>query len=145
MIEGQYIPVVWAEGGAILTGLRGKEKKAMFAICGYSKRIFQIAGFNSLEVLVVHNVIIDKEHGKCEEKKRCIDFDCPLNKTTRESYARAFGINPKRLTVEFGKRAIKYNRKSDSELHNFQDILERFQEQGGMIFAGPKRKGGDHE
>ena len=54
----------------------------------------------SLTALAVNNTHVRIKKGKpeaCEETWRCLNIDCQLNKTTKESYAAANGISKKEM------------------------------------------------
>lgn len=59
--------------------------------CHYSKKAFTIAPDN-LTMMVVQDIIVDDK--TCEEGKRCLNTECPYNRTTYESYMTAKGMRP---------------------------------------------------
>jgi hypothetical protein len=131
MKESKYSPLLWVQGDALFNELSRKEKKLFFAICSHSKRICRIEPFN-ISVIVINDVIIDEELKDCELSKSCLDFNCELNKTTKESFKKCFGLKGK-LTDAFGKGPIKYNKKSEDELHSFDDFIEHNPDGGYVL------------
>jgi hypothetical protein len=93
---------------------------------------------NILPVLIINNVYVSPEHGRCEEERRCFDFDCPLNKTTWESL-QAEGVLSRRSKKPQGWRpaTIEYNRKPGGGLHDFSRLVS---DRGGLIVREPKRR-----
>lgn len=62
-----------------------------FGICGVTKRVAFVAldgGQSALLPFVVHDLYLEGEDG-CEEGGRCLNFECPRNKTCYTSYIRA--------------------------------------------------------
>ena len=135
MTKHKAYPIVWAAGRVLFSDLRGIAKKDWFGICGYSKRVFKIAPLRDvLTIMVVQNLYVG-EHD-CEEGSRCLDFDCPLNITTRESYAKSMNISPKKLPENF-RATISYNRGPEGTLHSFGEFIEG-QPAGTILIASKK-------
>lgn len=131
-------PVVWAK---LSTLLNTREKRTV-AICGYSGRIFKIAT-SPLLVLVVNDLYASPKIGRCEEERRCLDFDCPLNKTTWKSLLQE-GEFPKgtrrpKAWANKGKLpTISYNLQPDGTLHDFSDLVVG-RERGGYLMSKGER------
>ncbi len=126
------VPVIWAEESAIFERKRRRKNEPLIGICGESKRVFTVGG--TLEALIIQNILITDEG--CEEAERCIDFDCPFNKTTFESFCRAKGFSPrsmKKMEPNFRKReTTDMNRCPDGGLNDFSDFF-RGNERGGWL------------
>lgn len=88
-------PIHWIKAELLFKTRR----KTMLGICGYSKRVFAIASPRDvLRILVAQDLYIGEgQNGKqtCEEGARCLDFDCPLNKTNWRTYKAAFHLRGK--------------------------------------------------
>jgi hypothetical protein len=132
--EKRY-PVLWAEVSALL---KTRERRYV-AIYGYSGRICKVESHrNILPVMIITDLYASPEHGRCEEERRCLDFDCPLNKTTWESL-QAEGEISKRKKKPHGWKptTIAYNRAPDGGLHDFSGFVS---DRGGLIVREPKRR-----
>ena len=130
-------PIIWAEAKLILKTRR----KYFVGICGYSKRVFKIAtakGQDVLTILVVNNLYLDEERRICEEGSRCLDFDCPFNKTTKESFAHSIGIKklPAKLSNHWGER-ISQNTTQNGSLGSYVDLFSEHPS-GGILMAKAK-------
>lgn len=132
MSESRRVPIAWIEERVVLHGTR---KRTMLGVCGESHRICKIAT-TMMTPIVVTDLYIQR--GVCEEGRRCLDFDCPMNTTTRESYAQAMHPRQwkrfmKRLPATFGQ-TISLNRKPDGSLHDFSELFAKLPD-GGVIMS----------
>jgi hypothetical protein len=95
-------PIIWARGD-FFTQLRKKmAKKMWFGMCGFSHRIFRVSpnvGIGALQIIVVTDLII--QNGRCEEAKRCLARECPLNKTPESTI--------KKLIYKKGRRPVEFD------------------------------------
>jgi len=115
MAKEEWYPIIWAEASALFE----TRKKIMLGICGYSNRVCKVASpKDALTIFVVNNLYISND--QCEEGLRCLDFDCTFNKTTRESFAHAYGYKPKSLGT-FGR--LNFNMEPDGSLRSFKDVV----------------------
>ena len=79
--------------------LRKGRRKLWLGFCLATNHLCKIQfpdGVGTLTVLVVQNAIIKTKDGKaisCEESKRCLNIDCVLNHTTKESFVSANAIS----------------------------------------------------
>jgi len=139
-LEGvKLYPIVWVEGKLLFRDLPRRMATDLFGICGFSKRICKVAAREDwLAWFTVHNVLVHP--GKsCEEKFRCLDFDCPLNRTTRVHLEIWLGKMAKKLPKDFGERTLSFNRAPDGSLHSFGEFIKEGYD-GGLILV--KGKGG---
>jgi hypothetical protein len=132
-LEYKCYPVVWAHASDLLK----TRKKDFVAVCGYSGRICKVEK-SMLPVLIIQDLFASPDQGRCEEGRRCFDFDCPLNKTTWESL-QAEGVLSKRSKKPKGwtPTTIAYNRSPDGGLHDFSGFVS---DRGGLIVREPKRR-----
>ena len=90
-------------------------------LCGYSGKVFWIV--HDLADLLFggpKEVLISLGQTKeCSSESRCVAFECPLNKTTRESYCKEMNcvrgegtVKPEHLPEDFGQ-VINLNRDID--------------------------------
>jgi hypothetical protein len=123
--EPIHAPVHWFKMGDFLD----TKKKAMLAVCGYSKRVWKITSLRDvLSVLAIRDIIISD--GRCEEATRCLDFECPLNKTTLKSFREAHGIKSGRAFPKFGQ-PLDFNK--DEEVRKmYAEWVEKYPE-GGIL------------
>lgn len=73
-------PVRWIRADSLdPLGLMPKaSKKISLAVCGFSHRIFKLAYCGPLEVILFSDLIV--ANGECEEARRCLARQCPLNR-----------------------------------------------------------------
>ena len=119
--------VVWVEAKIIFM-IKDKEyDKTMLGICGYSGRVFKVASTESLTTLIVHDIFINDhtQEGGCEEGKRCLDFNCPKNRTTWESFRKAHSIRSRKPPVAFGQ-PIWFNIDNDGELISYKEFVLKY-------------------
>jgi hypothetical protein len=57
-------------------------KNRLFGVCGKTNRIFRIAQ-TPYDAITIVDILIEKF--QCEEKDRCLNVKCPLNKSTARS------------------------------------------------------------
>ena len=99
------VPVKW-----ILTPYKLENHKLRFGqgkheifvgFCMATERLIKIQPQDSwgvMAALLVRDVHVGTENGKpteCEEGRRCLNIDCPINHTTKESFVLLTGINEK--------------------------------------------------
>jgi hypothetical protein len=79
--DRRKVPVLWGTLDLLLNGPWSKRaaRRTHAGICGYSHRIFYLSA-NLLFPLVVHDIYISPQRG-CEEGRRCLARQCPLNRT----------------------------------------------------------------
>lgn len=95
--------------------------KATVAICEHSGRVAKLAG-SILDVLIISDMY--HTDGACEEASRCLDFDCPLNKTTWASWKAAGMTAPRARKFErFGER-LSFNNGPDG-LNDFSFVFKK--------------------
>lgn len=134
-------PVLWVEIRVVFR----IRQQGWLGICGYSQRVCKAFSDRDVRTLIVVQDLIVQD-GRCEEDERCVDFACPLNHATRESYARANGMTQaqaKRLPDGFDTREpMVWNAHSDG-LNAFRDLLEKHP-RGGLVTqsrGNPRRRG----
>lgn len=115
--------------------------KYLIALCGYSKRVARVTSIkDTLSPLVIQNtyVQIDATQNavRCEEGEACLDFDCPLNQTTWETYKKRLGAKGKKPS-NFGER-IDFNRNLDGELQDLSRFIKDAHT-GGLYLSGGKK------
>jgi hypothetical protein len=115
----------WVKAGDALA-IPKKQRKLhnmKIAICEYSGRVAKIAN-SMLEVIVIQDMY--HTDGVCEEERCCLDFDCPLNKTTWDSWKASGKAKPRsRKPKGFGER-ISFNRRNGSNgMNDFSDLFTR--------------------
>ena len=125
-------PVLWVDA-KIMTNTK---QRYYLGICGYSKRVFHLAPAKSqglLIVMIVRDLYLDDELGICEEQRRCLDVDCPFNKTTQESFAHSIGCKklPPKLSSQWGQR-ISQNTIEDGSIASFADLFDKHPS-GGVL------------
>lgn len=79
--RGGLFPVRWVSANAFKRKASPQLKNVMVCVCGFSHRIFRL-NYTVLDPLVFSDVEIDIQGRKCEEAKRCLARQCPLNQTT---------------------------------------------------------------
>ena len=80
--KGGFFPVRWVPANAFKKKPDKGLKDVMVCVCGFSHRIFRL-NYTVLDPFVFHDVVIRER--KCEEAKRCLARQCPLNRTTDET------------------------------------------------------------
>lgn len=100
-IENFKVPIVWKlvpfklENGVLQFG-SGK-RKIFLGFCLATEQLIRMEateGLGLLAALIVKDCFIEVKDGvptNCEENRRCLNIDCKLNHTTKNSYL----INPK--------------------------------------------------
>ena len=129
----RYVPILWAQESALFKQRRRKHE-IFCGICGESGRIFKLAGDN-ITILIVRDIIIDTSG--CEEGKRCLDFDCPLNKTTFESLCKGLGFTLKKMN-KIKERVVNHqtmdmNKNPDGGLNDFSDFIKAHPHGGFLL------------
>jgi len=122
----------WLIGHQLFEQAPKKPKNAQFAICEFSGRICKITDEKDiLPMLIIRDVFVTNDD--CEEKFRCLDFDCPLNKTTRETYAQQHNIKLSKIPKDFGKRLAINGDVETGKLHSFKEIFQKKDEEAKNI------------
>jgi hypothetical protein len=78
------VPFHWIEARLLVKGGKG-----FLGVCGKSRRVAKVGG--TLEAVVIRDLFITE--GGCEEEARCLDVECPLNKTTPDSLRKSMGLS----------------------------------------------------
>jgi hypothetical protein len=75
-------PIIWLRADTFdqLGLLRRSAKKVWLGVCGFSHRIFRVAYYGALDLIIFQDLVISG--GKCEEAQRCLVRQCPLNRTS---------------------------------------------------------------
>ncbi len=75
-------PVRWIRGDSLdrLCLMPKASKKVWLAVCGFSHRIFRLAYYGPVDVILFSDLIV--ANGECEEARRCLAHQCPLNRTS---------------------------------------------------------------
>jgi len=94
-----------------------------YGICGYSNRAFTIASPESKRLLVVNDLFFT--NGKCEERERCLVVSCKYNKTTIESYAKAFDLSDKKLKKIWDRLICNVTAISESAERIYEDYQKQ--------------------
>lgn len=129
--QQQSFGFLWGEAAAFFH----TKIKMLVAICGFSCRVARVAAkANMLDPYIINNVYVtldDKDAPvKCEEAEGCLDFDCPLNKTTWESFKKRTGAKGKK-PPNFGER-LDFNRGLDGGLQDLSHLIKD-RHTGGII------------
>jgi hypothetical protein len=87
--RSRVVPVRWAKLADLFNGFEGVTgaRDTWAGVCGYSHRVFHLCT-NTLEPLMVRDIYITPKRG-CEEGRRCLARQCPLNRT-RDAWLRDF-------------------------------------------------------
>ena len=78
-------------------------------ICGYTGRPYTVGTL--LHFFIVRDLIVREDEGWCEEEKRCLNMDCPLNKTSVTSFLKSKGIRYSKKDRERVMRLIRFLKK----------------------------------
>lgn len=83
-------PVRWLRGDSLDRFGRAPKaaKRVWLAVCGFSHRIFRLAYYGPLDLILVSDLVIAS--GKCEEARRCLARQCPLNRTPDSTVRKLF-------------------------------------------------------
>jgi len=79
---------------------RGK-RKIFLGFCMATEHLIKIQPqdpWGSTAAILIRDVHVGTENGKpteCEEGRRCLNIDCPINHTTKQSFALLTGIDEK--------------------------------------------------
>ncbi len=122
-IKKNLFNFAWVQG-KVINFTKKPPPGSWYCICGKTMRICKIAVKDMLTVMIVRNFFLEK--GVCEEGKCCLDFDCPFNKTTRQSMAANYHWTKKQmdnLPADFGVTA-GFNKDSDGKLMDFSDLWD---------------------
>lgn len=127
-------PVLWVNAAIVdQAGLFPRTaKKLWVGVCGFTHRVFKLGadrGPGALEVVLVNDLYI--VNGKCEEARRCLARQCPLNRTP-ESVIRK--LLP-RMNEKVNFRSL---RALTSTRHC--GFFEKDPKQGGMIFPASRHR-----
>lgn len=99
MRRSENYPIMWVKAKFA----HGK-RPFFVAYCGKTRHAIKIST-NVLTVLIVQDFYVTGK--ECEEGKRCLNFDCPLNKATDASLHEAWGMKRRRdqnlMNTKFGK------------------------------------------
>ncbi|MBM3291686.1 hypothetical protein FJY84_03305 [Candidatus Bathyarchaeota archaeon] len=79
-LDSKRFPIVWVHFG---------RKKYFIGYCGYRKLPFCLT-FNMINVLIFQQLLIDKTG--CEEETRCINIECPFNRTDVKKWGKKWKI-----------------------------------------------------
>jgi len=102
LVEGQQlyrVPINWVQERFTLKKgvmhFRKGRRKIYLAFCMATKHLINME-WNVLLPLMMHETHVITKNGEpvhCEEGRRCLNIDCPLNRTTKESFASETGIS----------------------------------------------------
>ena len=76
-----YYPIYWFS----IPGKKIRDPEIHLGICGYTRRFFKITT-SDVKMIVMKNLIVRPDKAYCEEARRCMNLDCPFNRTTFELY-----------------------------------------------------------
>jgi hypothetical protein len=92
------------------------ERKAFLGFCMGTERLIKIQPADPWGVtaaVLIRDVYAGTENGKpteCEEGRRCLNIDCPLNHTTKESFVVLTGIDEKAANKMSWETATSYRK-----------------------------------
>jgi hypothetical protein len=92
--ERQKVRVKWGTLAALFEnfhGVRGA-RRTWAGVCGYRHRVFHLSTIQ-LCPLTIQDIYITPEKG-CEEGRRCLARQCPLNRTSDASLRRLLNAKP---------------------------------------------------
>ena len=80
----------------------GQGKRKMFlGFCMATEHLIKMEpsdGLGIMSALLIRDTYVETKNGKpvsCEEERRCLNVDCPVNHTTKESFVLLSGISEK--------------------------------------------------
>lgn len=105
-----------------------------YGLCDKTKRVCKIANRRDvLTPLIVNGTIIGI--CGCEEKERCLDFECPYNRTTKESFKKSYHVKSQ-LPDDFAEKPMIFN--SDPAcLERYKELLRHHDEQATAMTLIP--------
>ena len=121
---------IWAAANTLFH----TKKRMWLGICGNSGRIAKVTAIRDLLTpLVVQDTLVSG--GKCEEGKRCLDFQCSLNLTTWDSWAASIGKKTIGEKPEYWGKILFP--KQDGTAHDFSNLWNGKDrgEKGGLIIG----------
>lgn len=122
-------PILWVYAPDILE----TNENAMLGICSYSKQVFSIVSPSNTPFLLIVTDIIINEAG-CEDAEGCLCFECPLNKTTKQSFLRRVGKQSAVIAkwIDFDERAPIAANNSAQAKQRYSDLITRYLHGGIM-------------
>lgn len=99
-IDWILVPFKMARKKGVMRFGQGK-RKIFLGFCMATERLIKIQPIDSLGLmaaLLIRDTFVETENGKpegCEEERRCLNIDCPINRTTKESFVSSIGIDEK--------------------------------------------------
>lgn len=142
-------PVLWIRARDFFST---PERRAVLGVCARSQRVWRVEDARNLLALVLLTDVLATrvdaarapDAGACEYGARCVDFECPLNRTTRATFAQAQRLTPHRaraLPANFETRApMAWN--ADARSRAVYTDLVRQNPLGGIIqiARAPRRR-----
>lgn len=134
----RFYSILWARFGAIFeVERRNKVAKYLVGVCGFRSQVFRVEHPKDiLHPLIMNNLYITfDEQGapvKCEEAEGCLCFECPLNRTTWESYKRRTGARGHKPKA-FGQ-TLDCNRKPDGTPQYLKEWTDKYKQGGVLLF-----------
>ena len=81
--------VTWVNGQCIFKP-ETVYSKFYYGICSYSELIFGVTPKDYKNMLMVVTINVAPKSGVCDRAKSCLNFLCPLNRFTKESFLEEF-------------------------------------------------------
>jgi len=95
-----------------------------YGICGYSNRAFAVSSPNNwVKLTTVTSLVIDND--ECQESERCLVVSCKYNKTTIETYAKAFDLSARKLQKLWDRLICNVTAISESAERIYQDYQKK--------------------
>ena len=97
-LEWSLTPYILDKKKGVLVFGQGK-RKMFLCFCMATEHLCKIEPAHGLGVLtafLVSNTYVEVKNGKptsCEEGRHCLNIDCPINRTTKESFVLMEGIS----------------------------------------------------
>lgn len=129
--------IIWAKFDQLfVVGNRESIANHFVGVCGFRSQVFRVESpGNALAVMIMQNVIVTfDDNGQpldCEEAEGCLCFECPLNRTTWESYKRRVGVKGKRPPT-FGQ-TLDCNLTLDGSPQFLKDLIDKYGSSDGLV------------
>ena len=111
--RGGFFSIRWIWASDLLQMDLPVVENVMFGVCGFSHRIFRL-NYTAIDPLVFHDIVIRDR--QCEEAKRCLARQCPLNKTT-DATIRKLGVSEASKDTSKAKEMLKAVEKLTARRH----------------------------
>ena len=109
------VGITWVDGRALFKDHERKWSKVWYGICHMSEGIWALMPLDWPKGKMIITLHVDIDANFCDYSDVCLNFECPVNKFTKEAYSKQFGTGgfslglPQVLTLRSKGKKLWFN------------------------------------